>query len=31
MAVTSIEKTDTLEQMRVKINSLAANDFGDIA
>ena len=31
MAVTEILQTDTLEQMRVKINSLAASDFGDIA
>ena len=31
MAVTTILTTDTLEQMRSKINSLAANDFGDIA
>ena len=31
MAITTILTTDTLEQMRTKINSLAANDFGDIA
>lgn len=31
MAVTQILTTDTLEQMRVKINSLAQNDFGDPA
>lgn len=31
MAVTQILTTDTLEQMRVKINNLAANDFGDAA
>lgn len=31
MAVTQILTTDTLEQLRVKINNLAANDFGDIA
>lgn len=31
MAVTQILTTDTLEQMRVKINTLAQNDFGDPA
>lgn len=31
MAFTIINKTDTLEQMRVKLNNLTQNDFGDIA
>jgi hypothetical protein len=31
MATTQILTTDTLEQMRVKINTLAQNDFGDPA
>ena len=31
MAITQILTTDTLEQMRVKINTLAQNDFGDPA
>lgn len=31
MAITQILTTDTLEQMRVKINNLAQNDFGDPA
>ena len=31
MAVTQILTTDTLEQMRVKVNTLAQNDFGDPA
>lgn len=31
MAVTQILTTDTLEQMRVKVNTLASNDFGDPA
>ena len=31
MAITQILTTDTLEQMRVKINTLASNDFGDTA
>ena len=29
MAITQILTTDTLEQMRVKINTLASNDFGN--
>jgi hypothetical protein len=31
MAITQILTTDTLEQLRVKINNLAQNDFGDPA
>lgn len=31
MAITQILTTDTLEQLRVKINTLAQNDFGDPA
>lgn len=31
MAITQILTTDTLEQMRVKVNTLAQNDFGDPA
>jgi hypothetical protein len=31
MAVTQILTTDTLEQMRIKVNTLAQNDFGDPA
>ena len=31
MAITQILTTDTLEQMRVKVNTLASNDFGDPA
>ena len=31
MAITQILTTDTLEQLRVKINTLASNDFGDPA
>mgnify|MGYP006080238013 CR=1 FL=1 len=31
MSYTVINATDTLEQMRVKLNSLTQNDFGDIA
>ncbi len=31
MAITQILTTDTLEQMRIKVNTLASNDFGDPA